>query len=121
MNARHRGHRGSPLIRAPKKMPRMLAPEEVVALTAALRTMRDQAMVSLMVHAGLRRCEVLGLRFADIHIGDRTGGGSSPTARAATSAWSLSCPASSSYSPPTSPTNAPPTLAAARTITSSWS
>lgn len=71
MNARHRGHRGSPLIRAPKKMPRVLAPEEVVALTAALRTVRDQAMVSLMVHAGLRRCEVLGLRYADVHIGDR--------------------------------------------------
>jgi integrase/recombinase XerD len=71
MNARHRGHRGSPLIRAPKKMPRVLAPEEVVALTAALRTLRDQAMVSLMVHAGLRRCEVLGLRFGDVHIGDR--------------------------------------------------
>ena len=71
MNARHRGHRGSPLIRAPKKMPRVLAPEEVVALTAALRTLRDQAMVSLMVHAGLRRCEVLGLRFGDVHVGDR--------------------------------------------------
>lgn len=71
MNARHRGHRGSPLIRAPKKMPRVLAPEEVVALTAALRTLRDRAMVSLMVHAGLRRCEVLGLRFGDVHIGDR--------------------------------------------------
>ena len=71
MNARHRGHRGSPLIRAPKKMPRVLGPEEVVALTAALRTLRDQAMVSLMVHAGLRRCEVLGLRFGDVHIGDR--------------------------------------------------
>ncbi len=71
MNARHRGHRGSPLIRAPKKMPRVLAPDEVVALTAALRSRRDQAMVSLMVHAGLRRCEVLGLRFGDIHIGDR--------------------------------------------------
>lgn len=71
MNARHRGHRGSPLIRAPKKMPRVLAPEEVVALTAVLRTLRDQAMVSLMLHAGLRRCEVLGLRFSDIHLGDR--------------------------------------------------
>ena len=71
LNARHRGHRGSPLIRAPKKMPRVLAPEEVVALTAALRTLRDQAMVSLMVHAGLRRCEVLGLRFGDVHVGDR--------------------------------------------------
>lgn len=71
MNARHRGHRGSPLVRAPKKMPRVLSPDEVVALTGALRTHRDRAMVSLMVHAGLRRCEVLGLRFGDVHIGDR--------------------------------------------------
>ena len=71
MSARRRGHRGAPLIRAPKKMPRVLAAEEVVALSAALRTLRDQAMVSLMVHAGLRRCEVLGLRFGDVHIGDR--------------------------------------------------
>jgi integrase/recombinase XerD len=71
LNARHRGHRGSPLIRAPKKVPRVLAPEEVLALTAALRTRRDQAMVSLMVHAGLRRCEVLGLRFSDVQVGDR--------------------------------------------------
>ena len=71
INARHRGHRGSPLIRAPKKMPRVLSPDEVVALTSALRTDRDRAMISLMVHAGLRRCEVLGLRFSDVHIGDR--------------------------------------------------
>ena len=71
MNARHRGHRGSPLVRAPKKMPRVLLAQEVVALTTALRTHRDRAMVSLMVHAGLRRCEVLGLRFDDIRIGDR--------------------------------------------------
>lgn len=71
LSARHRGHRGSPLIRAPRKMPRVLAPQEVIALTAALRTLRDRAMVSLMVHAGLRRCEVLGLRFGDVHVGDR--------------------------------------------------
>ncbi|WP_313624382.1 tyrosine-type recombinase/integrase [Microbacterium sp.] len=71
MNARHRGHRGSPLVRAPKKMPRVLLPDEVVALTSALRTDRDRAMISLMVQAGLRRCEVLGLRFGDVHIGDR--------------------------------------------------
>ena len=42
MNARHRGHRGSPLVRAPKKMPRVLSPDEVVALTSALRTDRDR-------------------------------------------------------------------------------
>lgn len=71
MGARHHGHRGVPLIRAPRKLPRVLSPQEVVALTAALRTDRDRAMVALMVHAGLRRCEVLGLRFGDVHVGDR--------------------------------------------------
>lgn len=71
MGARHRGHRGVPLVRAPKKLPRVLSPAEVVVLFAALRTSRDKAMVALMVHGGLRRCEVLGLRFRDVHIGDR--------------------------------------------------
>lgn len=98
INARHRGHRGAPLVRAPKKLPRVLLPEEVVALTSALRSDRDRAMISLMVHAGLRRCEVLGLRFGDSILG--IGGCSSLTARAATSAWSRS----SRRSSPTWPT-----------------
>jgi integrase/recombinase XerD len=71
LGARHPGHRGVPLVRAPKKLPRVLSPEEVVGLTGALRTDRDRAMVALMVHAGLRRCEVLGLQFGDVHVGDR--------------------------------------------------
>lgn len=71
MGARHRGHRGVPLVRAAKKLPRVLSPGEVNALVGALRTERDRAMIALMVHGGLRRCEVLGLRFADVHIGDR--------------------------------------------------
>lgn len=66
-----RGRQGVPLMRAPRKLPRVLSPAEVVALTGALRTDRDRAMVSLMVHGGLRRCEVLGLRFGDVHIGDQ--------------------------------------------------
>ncbi len=37
----------------------------------ALRTDRDRAMVALMLHGGLRRCEVLGLRFKDVQVGDR--------------------------------------------------
>ncbi|MDO5500889.1 MAG: tyrosine-type recombinase/integrase [Propionibacteriaceae bacterium] len=65
------GRRGAPLVRAPRKLPRVLTPAEVVALTGALRTDRDRAMVALMVHGGLRRCEVLGLRFEDVHVGDR--------------------------------------------------
>ena len=63
--------RGAPLVRAPRKLPRVLSPADVVALTGALRTDRDRAMVALMVHGGLRRCEVLGLRFEDVHVGDR--------------------------------------------------
>jgi site-specific recombinase XerC len=45
-----------PLVR----VPRILAPEEVDRLAAALRTDRDRAIVLAMVVAGLRRCEVLG-------------------------------------------------------------
>ena len=71
MGARHHGHRGVALVRAAKKLPRVLSPGEVNALVGALRTERDRAMIALMVHGGLRRCEVLGLRFADVHIGDR--------------------------------------------------
>ncbi|MGC0273369.1 tyrosine-type recombinase/integrase [Pseudactinotalea sp. Z1739] len=71
MGARHRGHRGVPLVRAAKKLPRVLSPAEVNALVGSLRTERDRAMIALMVHGGLRRCEVLGLRFADVHIGDQ--------------------------------------------------
>ena len=41
------------------------------ALTAALRTHRDRAMVAAMVLGGLRRCEVLGLRLGDLRFGER--------------------------------------------------
>ena len=71
LGSRHPRHRGTPLIRAPRRLRRVLSPEEVVALTGALRTDRDKAMVALMLHGGLRRCEVLGLRFADVQAGDR--------------------------------------------------
>jgi hypothetical protein len=43
-----------------------LPPEEADRLVAALRTHRDRAMVLAMLLAGLRRCEVLGLRFEDV-------------------------------------------------------
>jgi integrase/recombinase XerD len=60
-----------PLVRVPRTLPRILAPEEVDRLVAALRTHRDRAMVLAMVLAGLRRCEVLGLRMADVRAGER--------------------------------------------------
>jgi integrase/recombinase XerD len=60
-----------PLVRVPRTLPRILVPGEVDRLVAALRTGRDRAMVAAMVLVGLRRCEVLGLRFEDVQIADR--------------------------------------------------
>jgi integrase/recombinase XerD len=63
--------RTAPLVRVPRTLPRILSPAEADRLLAALRTDRDRAMVLAMLLAGLRRCEVLGLRFADVQIADR--------------------------------------------------
>jgi len=60
-----------PLVRVRRTLPRILAPQEADRLVAALRTHRDRAMVLAMLLAGLRRCEVLGLRFEDVQIGGR--------------------------------------------------
>jgi len=60
-----------PLVRVPRTLPKILAPDEVDRLLGALRTGRDNAMVLAMVLAGLRRCEVLGLGIADVRVGDR--------------------------------------------------
>jgi site-specific recombinase XerD len=68
---RQRPGQGVPLVRAPRTLPQILGPAEVDALTAALRTHRDRAMVAAMVLAGLRRCEVLGLRLGDLRFGER--------------------------------------------------
>ena len=60
-----------PLTRRARRLPRILTPAEVDALTAALRTHRDRAMVAAMVLGGLRRCEVLGLRMEDLRVAQR--------------------------------------------------
>jgi integrase/recombinase XerD len=60
-----------PLVRVPRTLPRILSPDEVDALMAALRTARDRAMVLAMLLGGLRRCEVLGLGLRDVHVADR--------------------------------------------------
>jgi integrase/recombinase XerD len=62
---------GTPLIRSPRTLPTILNPDEANALTAALRTHRDRAMVAAMLLGGLRRCEVLRLRMEDLHVGRR--------------------------------------------------
>ncbi|MBO0819344.1 MAG: tyrosine-type recombinase/integrase [Nocardiopsaceae bacterium] len=68
---RQRPGQGVPLVRTPRTLPRILEPGEVDALTAALRTHRDRAMVAAMVLGGLRRCEVLGLRLSELRFGER--------------------------------------------------
>jgi site-specific recombinase XerD len=63
---RSRPGQGVPLTRRVRRLPRILTPAEVDALTAALRTHRARAMVAARVLGGLRRCEVLGLRLEDL-------------------------------------------------------
>jgi len=60
-----------PLVRVPQTLPKILDPAEVQRLLGSLRTDRDRAMVLAMVLGGLRRCEVLGLRLADVQVADR--------------------------------------------------
>jgi integrase/recombinase XerD len=66
-----RRSRTAPLVRVPRTLPRILSPREADRLVAALRTHRDRAMVLAMLLAGLRRCEVLGLRLEDVQVADR--------------------------------------------------
>lgn len=74
LSTRRRGGRRQtvPLVRVPRTLPKILAPEQVRALLHALRTDRDRAMVLAMVLGGLRRCEVLGLRLGDVRVADRS-------------------------------------------------
>jgi integrase/recombinase XerD len=65
---RQRPRQGVPLVRTPRTLPRVLEPDQVDALLAALRTHRDRAMAQAMVLGGLRRCEVLGLRLEDLQV-----------------------------------------------------
>ena len=74
LSTRRRGgrRRQVPLVRVPRTLPKVLSPAAVTALVGALRTHRDRAMVYAMVLGGLRRCEVLGLRLADIQVPERS-------------------------------------------------
>jgi integrase/recombinase XerD len=65
------GVRGSPLLRTPRTLPRIVPPETASAFLAALRTHRDRAMAEAMLFGGLRRCEVLGVRLQDVSPGER--------------------------------------------------
>jgi len=74
LSTRRRGGRSQsvPLVRVPRTLPKILSPAEVDALIGALRSHRDRAMVFAMLLGGLRRCEVLGLRLADVRVADRS-------------------------------------------------
>src|SRR5437016_5561211 len=63
--------RAAPLVRVPRTLPRVLAPAEADRLVGALRTHRDRAIVAAMLLAGLRRCEVLGLRLEHVQVAGR--------------------------------------------------
>ncbi len=68
LSTRRSGGRSTtvPLVRVPRTLPKILDPAEVQRLLGALRSERDQAMVL----GGLRRCEVLGLRLADVEVAE---------------------------------------------------
>ena len=97
---RSRPGQGVPLTQRTRRLPRILTPAEVDALTAALRTHRDRAMVAAMVLGGLRRCEVLGLRLEDLRVAERRV--FIAEGKGGTSGWSRSRRGSSPRSPPTS-------------------
>jgi site-specific recombinase XerD len=58
-------------VREPRRLPRGLDRDEVLALLASLRTWRDRAIAGLMLLSGLRSCEVLGLAVRDVDIATR--------------------------------------------------
>jgi integrase/recombinase XerD len=82
---RRRDGRGQPLVRAVRRLPRILEPGEVAALMAVLRTARDRAMVQAMVLGvcAAAKCSGCGSRIS----GWVNGGCSSLMARAAINGW----------------------------------
>lgn len=54
-----------------RRLPRGLSRDESTALLGSFRTWRDRAIGGLMLLSGLRSCEVLGLRVADVDIARR--------------------------------------------------
>ena len=66
-----RDRRVIPLVRPVRHLPQILDHDDVIKLVAALRKDRDRAMIDAMLLAGLRRCEVLGLRLQDVRWGER--------------------------------------------------
>jgi integrase len=58
-------------VKTVQRLPRPLDDDQVEALLAQLRGLRDRAIVLLMLHGGLRPGEVLGLHLDDLAYGRR--------------------------------------------------
>jgi len=65
------GPQGHGLIRVPRTVVRVIEPGVADRLLGVARRHRDRAMFEAMLFGGLRRCEVLGLRVADVRPGER--------------------------------------------------
>jgi integrase/recombinase XerC len=62
---------GGRLVRQPQRLPEALEPDDVAVFLTDLRTLRDRAIVLLMLLGGLRAAEVRSLRLADVDMGLR--------------------------------------------------
>jgi site-specific recombinase XerD len=58
-------------MKAAKKIPRILAPDEVQALLDACERLRDRFLLAVLYDSGMRIGEALGLRHSDIAASDR--------------------------------------------------
>jgi integrase/recombinase XerD len=54
-----------------RRLPRPMNDLQIAKLSSALRNLRDQSLIMLMLNAGLRPGEALGLHLADINYGRR--------------------------------------------------
>jgi integrase len=58
-------------LRAPTTLPRPAPVDELAVFASKLNTWRDRALIALLVGAGLRLSEVLGLRLGDLDWGGK--------------------------------------------------
>jgi integrase len=66
---RHPGHPA--FLRPPRPLPRPAPADELAGFSATLHTWRDRSLVALLVGAGLRLSEALGLHLADLDWGNK--------------------------------------------------
>lgn len=58
-------------LRTVQRLPRPMSHQQVVSILGALRNLRDRSLILLMLNAGLRPGEALGLHLSDIGYGRR--------------------------------------------------